>query len=92
MTHGLGAGAIKFGALQSVENKVIGDIIIKMDIDVSGDDSEASVINFEVQKDGGVDEVIKSQTISSTQTRYYKKWRPKEAGKYKLKVQGFKDG
>lgn len=65
---------------------------IKMNVRVSGNMSKANQMKFVVQKEDGTNQVIKANTIKSSQKIYNKKWVPREAGNYKLKVEAYKNG
>jgi beta-glucanase (GH16 family) len=82
---------INYRLLQGGQTYSIGDEV-KMHVDVLGDFSQADEIKFVIQKSGNSDTVIKSSSLVSTTSTYYKKWIPSESGSYKLKVQAFKDG
>ena len=77
---------VKNGQSYKVGNKV------KMHIRASGNMTEADQIKFVVQKDGGVNQVIRSYNVNPSKKAYNKTWVPKEAGNYKLKAEAYKNG
>ena len=77
---------LKNGQTYSVDSRV------KMHVRTSGNLSKASQIKFVVQKDGGINQVIRSYTIDPSKKTYNKTWLPKEPGNYKLKAEAYLDG
>ncbi len=77
---------VKNGQSYKVGNKV------KMHIRASGNMTEADQIKFVVQKDGGVNQVVRSYKVNPSKKAYNKTWVPKEAGNYKLKAEAYKNG
>jgi hypothetical protein len=72
---------LKNGKIYKVGSK------IKMTVKVTGDLSQASEIHFVVQKNGGVDKVVKTKALTIGQNSYSKRWKVTEPGNYKLKTQ-----
>ena len=63
-----------------------------MHIRASGNMTEADQIKFVVQKDGGVNQVVRSYNVNPSKKAYNKTWVAKEAGNYKLKAEAYKNG
>jgi beta-glucanase (GH16 family) len=72
---------LKNGKIYKVGSK------IKMNVKVTGDLSQASEIHFVVQRNGGVDKVVKTKALTIGQNSYSKRWKVTEPGNYKLKTQ-----
>jgi hypothetical protein len=82
---------ITYRFLKNNQSFAVGSAI-KMNVRVSGNMSNANQMKFVVQKEDGANQVIKSNTIKSSQKVYNKKWVPRAAGNYKLKVEAYKNG
>jgi hypothetical protein len=63
-----------------------------MHIRASGNMTEADQIKFVVQKNGGVNQVVRSYNVNPSKKAYNKTWVAKEAGNYKLKAEAYKNG
>lgn len=63
---------------------------VKMHVDLTGDLSQADQLEFISQENGKNNIILKTSTITS-ETTYWNKWIPSEAGNYVLKVIAYKN-
>ena len=81
----------KYRFLKNGQSFAVGSRV-KMHFRATGSLHKADQIKFVVQKAGGTNQVIRSYTVNLAKKSYSNVWIPKEAGSYKLKAEGYKNG
>ena len=81
----------KYRFLKNGQSFTVGSRV-KMHFRATGSLNKADQIKFVVQKAGGTNEVVRSYTVDLAKKSYSNVWIPKEAGSYKLKAEGYKNG
>ena len=82
---------LRFRFLKNGQSYAVGSRV-RMHARASGSVSQANKIKFVVQKNGGVNEVVRSYTLTPSKKAYNYVWVPKSPGNYKLKTEAYKDG
>ena len=81
----------KYRFLKNGQSFAVGSRV-KMHFRATGSLHQADQIKFVVQKAGGTNQVVRSYTVDLAKKSYSNVWIPKEAGNYKLKAEGYKNG
>jgi len=81
----------KFRFLKNGQSFAVGSKV-RMHFRALGSLHKADQIKFVVQKAGGTNQVVRSYTVNTAKKSYGNTWIPKEAGSYKLKAEGYKNG
>ena len=81
----------KFRFLKNGQSFAVGSRV-RMHFRAIGSLHKADQIKFVVQKNGGLNQVVRSYTVNTAKRSYSNIWIPREAGNYKLKAEGYKNG
>ncbi len=82
--------SLNFSTLKSGDDFIVGDPV-SMNVQLSGDLSEADKIQFLVKKNNGTYEVQKTTNLTGASAYSYN-WTSAEAGNYSLKITALKNG